>query len=187
MRNLVFRAAIVAGLCATLPIAVSAQTTSASERADRPLFLVGLKKSLPLHEAASIGTLIPLRPIELSNDFGTTERTYRGAIVEASAGFEGFGLAAGWGSRMQDSVGFTYFDADLMATWFRTRGHDKRPPATYVGAEVGFMTMLMPIARFSFGVARRVSGAETADRTIFTGAVGISIGRENMSQEIQIQ
>lgn len=149
---------------------------SAQEPAEdtRPLFLAGFMKSRPLHAGASIGALVPVRPVEVSDDFGRPMRTYRGVIAEAAAGIEGYRLAAGWGYRARESGDPAAFGDDIMATWFRTRGssHGTTMNATYAGVEVGHNSWFMPMARFSVGVARRVSGPEEFDRTIFTGSIG---------------
>ncbi len=145
----------------------------------QPLLLVGVKATRPLHEAVNVGALIPLRPVEQSDDFGRLQRTYRGLIVEASAGSEGYGLGAGWGHGTQEPGVDGFFGADIKTTLFRTRWslRGEARDATYVGAEVGVTTMLLPIARISVGAAKRVSGVKEADRTIFTWSIGFNIVR----------
>ena len=84
MRRAVVRSVIVVATCAfASPFAVSAQATAAPQPAARPLLLAGAKKSGPLHEAATVGILIPLRPLERGSDFGSDLLGYRGVIVEA--------------------------------------------------------------------------------------------------------
>ena len=176
MRARVVRSVIVVAMCAfASPFAVSAQatTTTTPERASRPLLLAGAKKSGPLQKAATVGMLIPLRPLERSNDFGGGFRAYRGVLVEAAAGDEGFELAAGWARRLKSRGGPVLFGEDVMATAFRTK--NETADTTYVGGEVG-LTMLM--LRVSVGAATRVSGAsDETDRTIVTWGVGFHIGR----------
>lgn len=174
MRRAVVRSVIVVATCAfASPFAVSAQATTAPLPAARPLLLAGAKKSGPLHGAATVGILIPLRPLERGSDFGSDLLGHRGVIVEAGAGAEGFELAAGWGRRWKLPKGPTLFGEDVMATAFQRRS-DTAPDATYVGGEVG-LTMLT--FRVSVGAATRVSGAQEADRTIFTWGFGFHIGR----------
>ena len=177
LRRAVVRSVVIVAVCALAsPFAVSAQATTTPERASRPLLLAGAKKSGPLHGAATVGILIPLRPLERSDDFGGGFRAYRGVLVEAGAGAEGFELAAGWARRLKTPKGPSLFGEDVMATVFQKRSlsDSTDTDATYVGGEVG-LTMLT--FRVSVGAATRVSGSEQADRTIFTWGVGINIGR----------
>jgi hypothetical protein len=177
LRRAVVRSVIVVAMCAfAAPFAVSAQATATSpEPAARLLLLAGAKKSGPLHEAATVGILIPLRPSEQGSDFGSDFRGYRGVIVEAGAGAEGFELAAGWGRRWKVSQGKgpALFGEDVMATAFQRRS-DTAPDATYAGGEVGVTIMTF---RVSVGAATRVSGYQDADRTIFTWGIGFNIGK----------
>jgi hypothetical protein len=174
LRRAVVRSVIVVATCALAsPFAVFAQATAAPPPAARPLLLAGAKNSGPLHEAATVGILIPLRSIERGSDFGSNLFGYRGVIVEAGAGAEGFELAAGWGRRWKPRKGPALFGEDVMATAFLRRS-DAAPDATYVGSEVGLTMMLF---RVSVGAATRVSGAQQADRTIFTWGIGFNIGR----------
>jgi hypothetical protein len=172
MRRAVARAVIIVATCAfASPFAVSAQATTKPEPARRPLLLLGFETSRPLHEIATVGTLIPLRPLEQAD---SSLYEYRGVIVEGAAGDSGYGVAAGWGSRLKKSGGFALFGHDVMATWFRRRGEAR--DATYVGGEFGF-TFLVPPARVSLGVATRVAGPDEVDRTIFTWGLGFHVGR----------
>lgn len=174
MRRAVVRSAMIVAVCAfASPFAVSAQATTTPERASRPLLLAGAKKSGPLHGAATVGLLIPVRPLERSDDFGGGFRAYRGVLVEAAAGADGFALAAGWARRLKTPKGPALFGEDVVATAFQIRS-DTAPDVTYVGGEVG-MTMLT--FRVSVGAATRVAGAPESDRTIFTWGVGFHIGR----------
>lgn len=174
LRRAVVRSVIVVATCAfASPFAVSAQATAAPQGAPRPLLLAGAKTSGPLHKAATVGILIPLRPLERGSDFGSELRGYSGVMIEAAAGAEGFGLAAGWGRRWKLPKGPALFGEDVMATAFQKRS-DTSPDATYVGGEVG-LTMMM--FRVQVGAATRVAGAEQADRTIFTWGIGFNIGR----------
>ena len=174
MRRAVVRSVIVVATCAfASPFAVSAQATAAPQTAARPLLLAGAKKSGPLHEAATVGILIPLRPLERGSDFGSGLFAHRGVIVEAGAGAEGFELAAGWGRRWKSPKGPALFGEDVLATAFLRRS-DTAPDATYLGGEAG-LTIIM--FRVSVGAATRVSGAQQADRTIFTWGLGFNIGR----------
>jgi len=174
LRRAVVRSVIVVATCAfASPFAVSAQATAAPQSAGRPLLLAGAKKSGPLHEAATVGILIPLRPLERGSDFGSSFYGYRGVIVEATAGAEGFELAAGWGRRWKLPKGPALFGEDVMATAFQRRS-DTSPDATYVGGEVGLTMMTF---RVQVGAATRVAGAEQADRTIFTWGIGFNIGK----------
>ena len=174
LRRAVVRSVVIVAMCAfASPFAVSAQATTTPERVSRPLLLAGARKSGPLHGSATVGLLLPLRPVEQSGDFGGKFRAYRGPIVEASAGTEGFELAAGWGRRLKLRNGPALFGEDVMATAFRKR--DETTEATYVGGEVGLTMMTL---RVSVGAATRVSGAAAeTDRTIFTWGVGFHIGR----------
>lgn len=179
MRRAVARAVIVVATCAfASPFAVSAQATTTPKLVKRPLFLVGGKTSRPLHEAATVGTLIALRPLEQGSDFASSLYAYRGVVLEAAVGAEGYGLAAGWGSRMKQPGGLTYFGHDIMATWHQTKpsSNCERTGATYVGGEVGFTLPYIPLTRMSLGAARRVSGPKEVDRTIFTWGIGVSLG-----------
>ena len=64
MRRAVARAVIIVAVAVLAsPFAVSAQATT-QDRATRPLFLAGVEKSRPLHEAASVGILFPVRPLD---------------------------------------------------------------------------------------------------------------------------
>lgn len=174
LRRAVVRSVMIVAMCAfASPFAVSAQATATPERATRPLFLAGAKRSGPLHGAATVGLLIPVRPLERSDDFGGGFRAYRGVIIEAAAGADGFALAAGWARRLKTPKGPVLFGEDVVATAFQRRS-DATPDAAYVGGEVG-MTMLT--FRVSVGAATRVSGPQAADRTIFTWGVGFHIGR----------
>ena len=168
---------IVAVFALASPFAVSAQATTTPPRATRPLLLVGGETSRPLHEAATIGTVIALRPLERGSDFTSGMYAYRGVVLEAAVGVEGYGLAAGWGQRMKMPGGAVYYGTDIMATWFRTQkwAASERVNATYLGGEVGF-PLLIPFTRLSLGAARRVSGPETVDRTIVTWGIGILVG-----------
>lgn len=180
MRRAVARAVMVVGMCAfASPFAVSAQaTTTPPPRATRPLLLVGAETSRPLHETATIGTVIALRPLERGSDFTSGMYAYRGVVLEAALGVEGYGLAAGWGQRMKAPGGPVYYGTDIMATWFRTRkwAAAERVDATYVGAEVGLPLLIVPMTRLSLGAARRVSGPREVDRTIFTWGIGVHLG-----------
>lgn len=174
MRRAVVRSVLIVAACSwASPFAVSAQATTTPERAGRPLFLAGAKKSGPLHGAATVGLLIPVRPLERSGDFGGGFRAYRGVLVEAAAGADGFELAAGWARRLKTQKGPALFGEDVVATAFQRRS-DTGPDASYVGGEVG-LTMLA--LRVSVGAATRVAGAAESDRTIFTWGVGFHIGR----------
>jgi len=175
LRRAVVRSVIVVAILAfASPFAVSAQATAkAPEPAARPLLLAGAKKSGPLHAAATVGILIPLRPLKRGSDFGSDLFSYRGVIVEAAAGEEGFEVAAGWGRRWKGRKGPALFGDDVMATAFQRRS-ETSPDAAYVGGEVG-LTMMM--FRVSVGAATRVSGSQEADRTIFTWGLGFNIGR----------
>ena len=179
MRRAVARAVIVVATCAfASPFAVSAQATTKPELAHRPLLLIGGKTSRPLREAATVGTLIALRPLKQGSDFASSLYAYRGVLLEAAVGVEGYGLAAGWGSRMKQPGGPIYFEHDIRATWFQTKpcNESERPHATYVGGEVGFSLPYLPMTRMSLGAARRVSGPREVDRTIFTWGIGVSLG-----------
>ena len=174
--NKKFVSGVVVAACAVgAPIAVSAQET-ARQTASRPLFIAGVEKSRPLHEAATVGILIPLQPLTRSGELGGQRLAYRGLLVEAAAGVEGFGVATGWGRRLKKPRSFAVTGEDIMATAFRTRNPlgGAATDATYVGGEVGLTSLAM---RMSVGVARRVSGPQEADRTIFTWGVGFNIGR----------
>ena len=174
MRRAVVRSVMIVAVSACgSPVAVSAQATTTPERASRPLLLAGAKTSGPLGRAATVGLLIPLRPLERSGDFGGGFRAYRGVLVEASAGAGGFGLAAGWARRLKTPKGPSLFGEDVVATTFQRRS-DTVPDATYVGGEVGLTLLTF---RVSVGAATRVSGPEEADGTIFTWGVGFHIGR----------
>jgi hypothetical protein len=177
MRRAVARAAcIVAVFALGSPFAVSAQATTMG-RATRPLLLVGAETSRPLHEAATIGTVIALRPLERGSDWTNSLYSYKGVVLEAAVGVEGYAVAAGWGERMKAPGGPVYYGTDVMATWFRTQkwAAAERVHATYVGAELG-IPLVIPMTRLSLGAARRVSGPETVDRTIFTWGIGILLG-----------
>jgi hypothetical protein len=178
LRRAVARAVVTVAICALAsPFAVSAQATVVQEPARRPLLLVGAKTSRPLHEAATVGTLIPLRPFERGSDFASSLYAYRGVVLEAAVGAEGQGLAAGWGTRMKLPGGLAYFGHDIMATWFRTRPcSGERTHATYAGGEVGFTLPYLPLTRLSLGAARRIEGPREIDRTIFTWGIGVSLG-----------
>ena len=179
MRRAVARGVLIVAVFALAsPFAVSAQaTTTPAPRATRPLLLVGAETSRPLHEAATIGTVIALRPLERGSDWTSSMYAYRGVVLEAAAGAEGYGLDAGWGERMKAPGGPVYYGTDIMATWFRTRkwAATERANATYVGAEIGF-PLLIPMTRFSLGAARRVSGPREVDRTIVTWGIGVHLG-----------
>ena len=181
MRRAVARAVVLVATCALAsPFAVSAQATTTPEPARRPLLLIGAKTSRPLHEAATVGTLIALRPLERGSDFASSLYVYRGVVLEAAIGAEGHGFAAGWGSRLKQPGGLTYFGHDIMATWFRTKPWSTvsggRTQATYVGGEVGFTLPYIPLTRMSLGAARRVAGPQEVDRTIFAWGIGVSLG-----------
>ena len=181
MRWAVPRSILIVAACALAsPFAVRAQATTAPNLAHRPLLLVGAKTSRPLHEAATVGTLIALRPLERGSDFASSLYAYRGVVLEAAVGAEGHGFAAGWGSRMKQPGGLTYFGHDIMATWFRTKPWSTvtggRTQATYVGGEVGFTLPYIPLTRLSLGAARRVDGPQEVDRTIFAWGIGVSLG-----------
>jgi hypothetical protein len=176
-RRAVVRSVIIVATCAfASPFAVSAQATvqsNAPERASRPLLLAGARKSGPLEGSATVGMLIPVRPLERSGDFGGKFLAYRGVLVEAAAGADGLELAAGWGRRLKLPKGPALFGEDILATAFQTRKSGTE--ATYVGGEVG-LTMLM--MRMSVGAATRVSGPpDEPDRTIFTWGFGFNFGR----------
>ena len=179
MRRAVARAVIIVATCAfASPCAVSARaTTTPAPRATRPLLLAGAETSRPLHEAATIGTVIALRPLERGSDWTSSLYAYRGVVLEGAVGAEGYGLAAGWGERWKAPGGPVYYGTDIMATWFRTRkwAASGRANATYVGAEVGF-PLAIPMTRLSLGAARRVSGPREVDRTIFTWGIGVHLG-----------
>jgi|SRR5688572_20213700 len=178
LRRAVARSVIVVAMCAfASPFAVSAQATTTPSR--RPLLLFGGEISRPLHETATVGTLIPLRPLEPGTDGFGGSYAHRGLVLEAALGAEGYGLAAGWGRRIKEPRGFAFVGEDIMATWFRTRSssHSKTGNATYVGAEVGFTAAFLPMTRISLGAARRISGPEEVDRTIFTWGLGFHLGR----------
>jgi hypothetical protein len=174
MRLAVVRSVMIVAVCAfASPFAASAQATTTVERARRPLLLAGVKKSGPLHGAATVGLLVPLRPLERSDDFGGGFRAYRGVLVEAAAGADGFELAAGWARRLKTPRGPTLFGEDVTAKAFQRRS-DTTPDTTYVGGEVGLTMMTL---RVSVGAATRVAGAPESDRTIVTWGVGFHIGR----------
>lgn len=181
MRRAIVRAVLIVATCAfASPFAVSAQATAKAtpfvDRSHRPIVFAGGEKSRPLQEAATLGMLIPLPPSRLSSDINGSFHAYRGVIVEGAVGNEGLGVAAGWGRRLKEPRGFAWFGEDVMATMYRTKASRDGLTAdtTYVGGEVGFTTLMM---RVSLGAATRVSGPEWADRTIFTGGIGVSIGR----------
>jgi hypothetical protein len=180
LRRAVVRSVILVALCAfAAPFAVAAQAKAPApsvDRTHRPIYFAGGEKSRPLGEAATIGLLIPLRPAGRSSDINGSFHSYQGLVVEGAAGAEGLGVAAGWGRRLKERRGFAWFGEDVMATAFRTKKSldGLEANTTYVGGEVGLTTLLM---RVSVGAATRVSGPEWADRTIFTGGVGISFGR----------
>ena len=179
MRRAVARAVLVVATCAfASPFAVSAQATTTPKLPHRPLLLVGGETSRPLHEAASVGTLIALRPLERGSDFASSLYAYRGVVLEAAVGAEGYGFSAGWGSRMKQPGGLTLFGHDIMATWSQTKPSATiaLPGATYVGGEVGFTLPYLPLTRMSLGAARRVSGPREIDRTIVTWGIGVSLG-----------
>jgi hypothetical protein len=178
MRRAVARGVLIVAVFALAsPFAVSAQATTTPLRATRPLLLVGGETSRPLHEAATVGTVIALRPLERGSDWTSSMYAYRGVVLEAAVGVEGHGLAAGWGVRMKAPGGPVYYGHDLMATWFQTKkwAAGERVNATYVGGEVGF-SLVIPMTRLSLGAARRVSGPHTVDRTIFTWGIGVLVG-----------
>ena len=178
MRRAVVRGVLIVAVFALAsPFAVSAQATTTPPRATRPLLLVGAETSRPLHEAATVGTVIALQPLKRGSDWTSGMYAYRGVVLEAAMGVEGYGLAAGWGQRMKAPGGPVFYATDIMATWFRTRkwAASERVNATYVGAEVGF-PLSIPMTRLSLGAARRVSGPETVDRTIFTWGIGVLVG-----------
>ena len=170
---------IVAVFALASPFAVSAQATTTPKPARRPLLLVGAETSRPLHEAATVGTLIALRPLERGSDFASSMYVYRGVVLEGAVGAEGHGLAAGWGSRLKQPGGLVFFGHDVLATWFQTKPSSTGAPtqATYVGGEVGFTLPYMPMTRLSLGAARRVSGPQEVDRTIFTWGIGVHLGK----------
>ena len=180
LRRAVVRAVmIVAVFALASPFAVSAQATTTPKPARRPLLLLGAETSRPLHEAATVGTLVALRPLEQGSDFASSLYVYRGVVLEGAVGAEGHGLAAGWGSRLKQPGGLVYLGHDILATWFRTNPSSTGAPsqATYVGGEVGFTLPYIPMTRMSLGAARRVSGPQEADRTIFTWGIGVHIGK----------
>jgi hypothetical protein len=179
MRRAVVRGVLIVAVFALgSPFAVSAQATTTPPRATRPLLLAGAETSRPLHEAATVGTVIALRPLKRGSDFTSGLYAYRGVVLEAAVGVEGYGLAAGWGQRMKAPGGPVFYGTDIMATWFRTQkwAAAERVSATYVGAEVGVPLFIVPMTRLSLGAARRVSGPETVDRTIFTWGIGVLVG-----------
>jgi hypothetical protein len=178
MRRAIVRGVLIVAVFALAsPFAASAQATTMPPRASRPLLLVGAETSRPLHEAVTIGTVIALRPLERGSDWTSGMYAYRGVVLEAAVGVEGYGLAAGWGQRMKMPGGAVYYGTDIMATWFRTEkwAGAERARATYLGAEVGF-PLVIPMTRLSLGAARRVSGPEAVDGTIFTWGIGILVG-----------
>jgi hypothetical protein len=143
----------------------------------RPLLLMGVKASRPLHGMGTLGTLIPLRPLERTGELNSHDDfVFRGLLVEAGGSEDGYELAVGWGRRVKDRMHPAVFGQDLRATAFRTR----KPPkdaltnVTYVGGEVGFTALT---ARLSVGAATRVSGDEAADPLIFTWGIGVHLGR----------
>jgi hypothetical protein len=179
MRRAVARGVLIVAVFALAsPFAVSAQATTTPPRATRPLLLVGGETSRPLHEAASIGTVIALRPLERGSDWTSGMYAYRGVVLEAAVGVEGYGFAAGWGQRMKAPGGPVFYGTDIMATWFRTQkwAGAERVSATYAGAEVGVPLFVVPMTRLSLGAARRVAGPATVDRTIFTWGIGVLVG-----------
>jgi hypothetical protein len=179
MRRAVVRGVLIVAVFALgSPFAVSAQATTTPPRATRPLLLAGAETSRPLHEAATVGTVIALRPLKRGSDFTSGLYSYRGVVLEAAVGVEGYGLAAGWGQRMKAPGGPVFYGTDIMATWFRTQkwAAAERVSATYMGAEVGVPLFIVPMTRLSLGAARRVSGPETVDRTIFTWGIGVLVG-----------
>jgi hypothetical protein len=122
MRCAVARTVVIVSICALAsPFAVSAQATTTPQPVRRPLLLVGAETSRPLHEAATVGTVIALRPLKRGSDFASSLYAYRGVVLEGAVGAEGHGLAAGGGSRMKRPGGPVYFGHDVMATWFRTK------------------------------------------------------------------
>ena len=179
MRRAVARGVlIVASFALGSPFAVAAQATTTPPRATRPLLLVGAETSRPLHEAATVGTVIALRPLKRGSDFTSGMYAYRGVVLEAAVGVEGYALAAGWGQRMKAPGDPVFYGTDVMATWFRTRKWvaAERVNATYVGAEVGFPLLIIPMTRMSLGAARRVRGPREVDGTIFTWGIGVHLG-----------
>jgi hypothetical protein len=140
---------------------------------------MGAEMSRPLSAAASIGTLITLRPLEEGDDGFGGSYAYRGVVLEATAGLAGYGFAAGWGRRIKEARGVAFFGEDVMATWFRTHHSSRsgKADADYVGAEVGFTPLFLPGCRFSLGVATRLRGTQDADDAIFTWGVGVHLGR----------
>ena len=178
LRRAVVRSVIVVAICAVAsPFAVSAQAKATPSR--RPLLTFGGETSRPLHETATVGTLIPLRPLEPGSDGFGGSYAHRGVVFEAALGAEGYGFAAGWGNRIKEPGGLAFFGQDIMATWFRTHpsSHTRIGNATYVGGEVGFSVFFLPMTRVSLGVATRISGPEEVDRTIFTWGLGINLGK----------
>jgi hypothetical protein len=183
MRTKVLSAAIVASALA-IPAGVSAQQPAGPgaiqapvpERATRPLFLTGVKKSGPLNGAGMVGLLIPLKPLGRSGDLGGQLRAYRGVILEAGAGSDGFEAGVGWARRLKEPRRFAIFGEDVMAKAFRKRSATEGAgtDATYVGGEVGLTLLTL---RVGVGAATRVEGPESSDRTIFTWGVGFHIGR----------
>ncbi len=136
----------------------------------RPLFLAGVRTSGPLEKSATVGLLIPLRPLERGTDFGSNLFAFRGVLLEAAGGPEGFEVAAGWGRRYRSARGPALFGQDVLATAFRKTTTD----TTYVGGEAGITTFGL---RVSVGAATRVAGPLESDRTIFTWGIGFHIGR----------
>ena len=178
-RKRTWSAVIVAACALGSPIAVAAQPKPKPPEPPmmRPLLLMGVKASRPLHGVGTLGTLIPLKPLERTGELNSSDDfVYQGLIVEAGGGDDGYELAVGWGRRVKDRTHPAVFGQDIRATAFRTR----RPPkdhftnATYVGGEVGFTAFT---ARLSVGAATRVSGDEGSDRVVFTWGFGFHLGR----------
>ena len=159
------------------PVAAVAQQKAPEPPMTRPLLLMGIKASRPFHGMGTLGTLIPLRPLEQTGELNSNDDfVYRGLIVEAGGGDEGYELAVGWGRRVKDAKHPALFGQDVRATAFRTRQPPKNAltNVTYGGGEVGVTALT---ARLSVGAATRVSGDEGADRFIFTWGIGFHLGR----------
>ena len=167
----------IAGCALAAPLSAVAQQKAPEPPTMRPLLLMGVKASRPLHGMGTLGTLIPLKPLERTGEFDSHDDfVYRGLIVEAGGGDEGYELAVGWGRRVKDRTHPAVFGQDVLATAFRTRrpSRDALTDTTYVGGEVGFTVFT---ARLSVGAATRVSGDEGSDRVIFTWGFGFHLGR----------
>jgi len=170
-------AVVIACAIGSPTIAAAQQKPKPEPPTMRPLLLMGIKASRPFHGTGTLGTLIPLKPLEHTSELNSGDDfVYRGLIAEVGGSDDGYELAVGWGRRVKDRKHPSLFGQDVRATAFRTR----KPPkdalrnATYVGGEVGFTALT---ARLSVGAATRVSGDEASDRVIFTWGIGFHLGR----------